>query len=215
MGIGGADLVIAVIAAGLRPYMAYAAVEKPNGELLSPEEYLRQVEHEVADAVLQRVMGIDQAGLGNVDQQTQFYVIGRFEFGGAYAPWDEFNTLARATGVELRELIDSAAPLLSFGSKRSEVKLEDFRERGQSIEHGRSTIDHLQRILWLAENEPVGVREYLEIARPDAERLRLVARALSRPGLDATGARGAEADACERLLGVWRRLVDDNLFTRA
>ncbi len=212
-GITGADLIIAAIGAGMRAYTRYARVEKPNGEELAPDEYLDEVEREVAEAVLARIFQTDRRGLGRVDQETQFYVMGRFEFGDALAPWDELNTLARGTGVELRELANGRAPLVAFGSKRSEAKLNDFRDRGSAVEDGRSTIDHLHRVLWLAENEPTKIKDYLAVARPDAERLRLVAHALSRPGLDSSGARGAEADACERLLGVWKRLVEDNLFT--
>jgi putative DNA methylase len=213
LGITGTDLVIAAIGAGMRAYTRYGRVEKPNGEELAPDEYLEEVEREVAEAVLERIFGTDRGGLGRVDQETQFYVMGRFEFGDAFAPWDGFNTLARGTGVELRELADGGAPLLSFGSKRSEAKLCDYSDRGAAIELGRSTVDHLHRVLWLADNEPTGIKDYLEAARPDADRLRLVAHALSRPGLDSSGVRGAEADACERLLGVWKRIVEDNLFT--
>jgi len=213
LGITGTDLVIAAIGAGMRAYTRFGRVEKPNGEELPPDEYLKEVEREVAEAVLERIFGTDRGGLGRVDQETQFYVMGRFEFGDALAPWDELNTLARGTGVELRELANGGAPLLSFGSKRSEAKLIDFRDRGGVIELGRSTIDHLHRVLWLAENEPGKIKDYFEAARPDSDRLRLVAHALSRPGLDSSGERGAEADACERLLGVWKRLVEDNLFT--
>jgi putative DNA methylase len=213
MGITGPDLVIASIAAGLRAYTRYSSVEKPNGEELAPDEYLVEVEREVAEAVLARVFQTDRHALGRVDQRTQFYVIGRFEFGEALAPWDELNTLARGTGVELRELTDGTASLVAFGSKRSELRLRDYRERGESIEDGRSTIDHLHRILWLADNDPVVMKDYLETVRPDSERLRLVAHALSRPGLDSPGTRTDEAHACERLLGVWKRLIEDNLFT--
>jgi putative DNA methylase len=214
-GITGTDLVIAAIGAGMRAYTRYGRVEKPNGEELEPDEYLEEVEREVAEAVLARIFDTDRSGLGRVDQETQFYVMGRFEFGDALAPWDGLNTLARGTGVELRELANGSAPLLAFGSKRSEAKLTDYRDRGPAIELGGSTIDHLHRVLWLADNEPGRIRDYLEATRPDAERLRLVAHALSRPGLDSAGAPGAEAEACERLLGVWRRLVEDNLFTQA
>lgn len=213
LGIAGTDLVIAAVGAGMRAYTRYARVEKPNGEELGPEEYLGEVEREVAGAVLERIFGTDRNGLGRVDQATQFYVIGRFEFGDALAPWDELNTLARGTGVELRELADGAGSLLSFGAKRNEALLRDYRERGSAIELGLSTIDHLHRVLWLADNEPTKIKDYLSLARPDSDRLRLVAHALSRPGLDSSGTRGAEADACERLLGVWKRLVEDNLFT--
>jgi putative DNA methylase len=211
--ITGTDLIIAAIGAGMRAYTRYGRVEKPNGEELSPDEYLEEVEREVAEAVLERIFDTDRSGLGRVDQETQFYVMGRFEFGDALAPWDELNTLARGTGVELRELVNAGAPLVVFGAKRTEARISDYRDRGGAIELGRSTIDHLHRVLWLADNDPTMIRDYLELARPDSERLRLVAHALSRPGLNSSSARVAEADACERLLGVWKRLVEDNLFT--
>ncbi len=95
--------------------------------------------------------------------------------------------------------------------------MRDFAERGSDdelgIDGGRSTIDHLQRVLWLAENDVSRLKDYFSVAQPDSERLRLVAHALAKPGLDSSGARTREADACERLLAVWRRLVEENLFT--
>jgi putative DNA methylase len=212
-GVTSSDLVIAAVGAGMRAYTRYGRVEKPNGDELAPDEYLEEVQREVAEAVLERIFGTDRTGLGRVDQGTQFYVMGRFEFGDAEVPWDELNSLARGTGVELSEQTNGASALVR--KTQGKAQLRDFSERGAAIEFGRSTIDHLHRLLWLAENEPTSVKEYLEAAHPDADRLRLVARALSRPGLDSAGSRGAEAEACERLLGVWKRMVEDNLFTQA
>lgn len=205
---------IAVIGAGMRAYTRYERVEKPNGEELEPDEYLDEVQREVAETIVARIFRTDRAGLGRVDQETQFYVMGRFEFGDALAPWDELNTLARGTGVELRELTLGDDALVAFGARRSEAGIRDYTMRGEAIELGRGTIDHLHRVLWLADIAPDRIKEYLESARPDPERLRLVAHALSRPGLD-TGVRGAEAEACERLLASFRRLIEDNLLTQA
>lgn len=213
LGITGTDLVIAAIGAGMRAYTKFGRVEKPNGEELAPDEYLDEVQREVAETILARIFGTDRRGLGRIDQETQLYVIGRFEFGDVEVPWDELNSLARGTGVELSEQANGASALVK--KSKGNAQLRDFADRGGAIESGRSTIDHLHRVLWLAENEPSAVKDYLESARPDAERLRLVAHALSRPGLDSSGSRGAEAEACERLLGVWKRMVEDNLFTQA
>lgn len=217
LGVTGTDLVIASVGAGMRAYTRYARVEKPNGEELLPEEYLNEVEREVAEAVLARIFKTDRQGLGRVDQATQFYVMGRFEFSDALVPWDELNTLARGTGVELNPLARGPHALVAFGDKRDKARLRDYLERGDEPELGldgsRSTVDHLHRILWLAESQPNGVSEYLSQARPDAARLRLVAHALARPGLDTSAAGSPEAEACERLLAVWHRLIDDNLFS--
>jgi hypothetical protein len=91
--------------------------------------------------------------------------------------------------------------------------LRDFTERGNAIEGGRYTVDHLDRILSLAGNDPGQIAAYLAENRLDAERVRLVAQALSRPGLDAPALRTAEANACKRPLGAWRHLIEDNLMT--
>jgi putative DNA methylase len=213
LGVSGTDLVIAAVGAGMRAYTRYARVEKPNGEELAPDEYLEEVEREVTETILSRIFRTDRAGLGRVDQETQFYVMGRFELRNEFGPWDELNTLGRGTGVEVRELTVGDHALVGFGKTRSQARLLDFADRGEGIELGRSTIDHLHRLLWLAENAPERVREYLDAARPDGDKLRLVAQALSRPGLDAAIQDGLETEACQRLLVSWKRLIEDNLFT--
>ena len=81
-------------------------------------------------------------------------------------------------------------------------------------------IDVLHRILWLMENEPRGLPRYLDEARPDRERLRLVAQALAGPGLKGKSeeeSKGliatttAEQASLGKLLANWRTLVDQRL----
>ena len=214
LGITGTDLVIAAIGAGMRAYTRFARVEKPNGEELAPDEYLDEVEREVAETILARIFGTDRGGLGRVDQETQFYVMGRFEFGDALAPWDELNTLARGTGVELSELTTVASALVAFGKKRSEARLRDYTRAWRA----RSSLGARRSTIFTASSgsprtSPSGVQDYLDAARPDAERLRLVAQALSRPGLDspAHGARRPRrASACS---ASGSGSIEDNLFT--
>ena len=55
------------------------------------------------------------------------------------------------------------------------------------------------------------VRERVARAKIDGERL--VAQALSRPGLDSAIEDAPETEACQRLLVSWKRLIEDNLFT--
>src|SRR5206468_9702594 len=100
--------------------------EKPNGEELAPAEYLEEVEREVTETVLARIFRTDRAGLGRVDQETQFYVMGRFEFRDVFAPWDELNALGRGTGVEVKDLTVGEHALVGFGKKRSEARLLDY-----------------------------------------------------------------------------------------
>jgi hypothetical protein len=58
------------------------------------------------------------------------------------------------------------------------------------------------------------VRSYLDETRPDPQRLRAVAQALQGRALrDGNESKPAEAQACERLLGAWRTLVEDNMLS--
>jgi putative DNA methylase len=230
MGITGADLVIASIGAGLRPYTAYGRVELPNGDPLEPEAFLDEVQTTVVKTILSDLMGVSRSGVEAVDPVTQLYVIGRFEYGDSAVPFDEMNTLvhgvlagARGGGVELlgpRGLTAGAAALVE--QQKDTMRLRDFEDRGhvdglgQAQAGSPNLIDVLHRILWLAEHQPGKVGEYLLQAPPDLGRLHLVAHALSGSGLSGKGIGTSEREqhAIQRLLASWKHLVEDNLFRR-
>jgi hypothetical protein len=79
----------------------------------------------------------------------------------------------------------------------------------------------LHRTLWLMENRPALLGEFLDQALVGrAEQLRLVAQTLAGPALSGeearlTTSRGAEAAALRKLTGNWRSLLEENLFRRA
>ena len=79
-------------------------------------------------------------------------------------------------------------------------------------------VDVLHRTLWLMENRPALLAEFLDQALAGrAEQLRLVAQTLAGPALAGEEARlatsrGAEAAALRKLTGNWRSLVEENLF---
>ena len=79
-GIGGADLLMAAVGAGLRPYTQYSRVEYANGEPVSAERYLLDVEGVVLDTMLEQVFGFNRAGVSGVDRLTRFYVLWRFTY---------------------------------------------------------------------------------------------------------------------------------------
>jgi len=228
MGITGADLVIASIGAGLRPYTAYGRVELPNGDPLEPEAFLDEVQTTVVKTILSDLIGVSRSGVEAVDPVTQLYVIGRFEYGDSTVPFDEMNTLvhgvlagARGGGVELlgpRGLTTGAAALVE--QEKDTMRLRDFEERGHVEELGQGStgspnlIDVLHRLLWLAEHQPAKVGEYLLQEPPDLGRLHLVAHALSGSGLSGKGIGTSEREqhAIQRLLASWKHLVEDSLF---
>ena len=134
--------------------------------------------------------------------------------------FDEANNLARTAGVELGDLANGTAPLASI--TRGKVHLLDFEARGEEPTLGvdasdtgeRRLIDVLHGLLWRAAHDTKALRPYLDEARPDTEKLRRVAQALQGKALAAENEqKPSEARACERLLGAWRTLVDENLLT--
>lgn len=218
-GVTGSDLVIATIGAGLRPFTRYSSVELPNGEEVPAQRFLDEVQARVLNAVLAQVHGLAN-GVGAIDAPTRYYVIARYSFGYADVEFDEANNLARTAGVELGELANGAVPLASIS--KGKVRLLDFEARGEepalgiAADDGDSPrlIDGLHGLLWRAAHDAKSLRTYLDEARLDTQKLRRVAQALQGKGLAAEGEqKPAEARACERLLGAWRTLVEDNLLT--
>ncbi len=232
-GLTGADLIIATIGAGLRAYTQFARVEMPNGDELDAATYLGEVEREVAQHVLQRLLGPEEgeerqdagARVAAVDTVTRFYVTGRFFYGENAAPFDDVNLLARGMGVELdgpRGLAQGKIGLVK--KEKDTVVLRDYRARGDDEHLGRLSesgnpaplIDVLQRLLWLQDQQPYEVQDFLMKAHPPVEQLRMVAQALAGHALAPAGSNGStkqerseEQKAVDRLLAGWRTLFGE------
>ncbi|MDX2243207.1 MAG: hypothetical protein NW224_21210, partial [Leptolyngbyaceae cyanobacterium bins.302] len=242
-GVSGADLVIACIGAGLRAYTQYERVELPNGDELDANSFLGEVQKEVVEAVLTSVMQCDRRGVSLVDKPTQYYIMGRYEYGELAVEFDEANTLAKGVGVELDGVGGLTDGKLALVTKtKTTVQLRDYSDRGayedlgiqrtegrqtfnvkpQGIGTAPTLIDVLHRLLWLADHKPSEIPIFLNLAQPDATQLRLVAQALAgraltpEPGQEITTAqRTKEQSAIDTLLASWKRLVEDNLFTQS
>lgn len=238
-GVTGADLIIACIGAGLKAYTQFDRVELPNGDELDAQTFLDEVQKTVLDAVLTDVLHCDKKGISAVDKPTQYYILGRYEYGEAAVEFDEANTLARGVGVELDGvggLTDGKHALVKKTKKSSKVQiqLKNYKDRGKSEDLGilkaekqntdatPNLIDILHRLLWLAEHKPQNIHTFLTLAQPDASQLRLVAQALAGRALTSNGngsngngtrPRTQEQQTIDTLLASWKRLVEDNLFT--
>ncbi len=233
-GVSGADLIIATLGAGLRAYTQFARVEMPNGDELDAATYLGEVEREVAQHVLQRLLGQSEEGeesedtgarVAAVDVVTRFYVTGRFFYGESAAPFDDMNLLARGMGVELdgpRGLTQGKKELAK--KVKGTIVLRDYRSRGDDEQLGKPTesgnpaplIDVLQRLLWLQDEQPNEVQDFLMKTHPHVEQLRMVAQALAGRALAPVGSDGAtkherteEQKAVDRLLAGWRGLFTE------
>ncbi|MEH2458061.1 DUF1156 domain-containing protein [Nostoc sp.] len=250
-GVTGADLVIACIGAGLRAYTQYERVELPNGDELDASSFLNEVQKEVLEAVLTDVLKCDKKGISAVDKPTQYYILGRYEYGEAIVEFDEANTLARGVGVELDGVAGLTDGKLHLVNKtKNQVQLRDYAERGgdadlgiqktekqqefnvkpQVIGTAPTLIDILHRLLWLQENKPQEINNFITLAQPDATQLRLVAQALGgraltplagaievvnpSASLRVNGHRTKEQQQIDTLLASWKRVVEENLFTQ-
>jgi putative DNA methylase len=228
MGITGADLVIAAVGAGLRAFTRFARVEYANGEEVPAEKFLAEVEGVVLETLLEKIFGMAGSGVAAVDGPSRFYVLWRHTYKAAEMDAGEAIVFTYGQNVELdgpKGLSTGRHALVE--KKKGKYRLRDFTERGEHEklglpENGTSAplIDALHRILWLVENQPRSLNKFLDEARPDRERLRLVAQALAgralSGGSDDSSERVvittvAEQAALKKLLANWRALIDQRL----
>lgn len=229
MGITGADLVIAAVGAGLRAYTRFSRVEYANGEEVAAEKFLAEVEGVVLETLLEKIFGIPGSGVAAVDGPSRFYVLWRYAYKAAEMEAGEAIVFTYGQNVELdgqKGLSTGRHALVE--KKKGKYRLRDFTERGEDeklgmSEHGGTPaplIDVLHRILWLVENQPRNLNRFLDEARPDRERLRLVAQALAGPTLAGKKDNGpdhtvattaAEQTALKKLVANWRVLIDQTL----
>jgi len=232
-GITGADLVIACVGAGLRAFTKYEKVEYANGEEVPAETFLAEVEAVVLDAMLAKLSGAAGGNIIAVDNASRFYVLWRFVYKTAQLDAGEAIVFSNGTHIEL-----DGPQGLSTGKdalvekKKAKYRARDFTERGEHTRLGMPNedgqpaplIDALHRILWLMENSPRKLNEFLDEARPDRERLRVLAQALAGAALsgksEADAAKlvsttTAEQSALAKLLANWRSLIEEGIATAA
>ncbi len=249
MGISGADLVIAAVGAGLRAFTRFARVEYANGEDVPAEKFLAEVEGVVLETLLEKIFGVTGSGVAAVDGPTRFYVLWRYAYKAAEMDAGEAIVFTYGQNVELDGQNGLASGNRALVEKKKGMyRLRDFCERGADERLGTPKpthadgsqkadgslradgtgtpaplIDILHRILWLLENEPRNLNGFLDEARPDRERLRLVAQALAGTALagrkddgpeHAVTTTASEAAALRKLVANWRSLIDQNLDAR-
>jgi len=229
MGITGADLVIAAVGAGLRAFTRFSRVEYANGEEVPAEKFLSEVEGVVLETLLEKIFGVTGSGVAAVDGPSRFYVLWRYAYKAAEMEAGEAIVFTYGQNVELDGQNGlSSGSLALVEKKKGKYRLLDFSERGDDEKLGMPKdddkpaplIDILHRILWLVENEPRNLNSFLDEARPDQERLRLVAQALAGTALVGRKDDGpehtvattpAEAAALNKLVANWRALIEARL----
>ena len=223
-GIGGADLLMAAVGAGLRAYTQFSRVEYANGEAVAAESYLRDVEGAVLDVMLEEIFGLRGTAVAAVDSITRFYILWRFTYRESAIEAGDAYVFCYPQGIE----IDGPAGITGNAPKLVEkagkwFRVRNYTERGDDealglAANGRAAplVDVLHRLLHLLDEWPAAVPEYLEAARPNGEQLRLVAQALSTPFLaerkGQTHPPTAELAALARLNANWRSIVEGTAY---
>ena len=188
------------------------------------ERYLREVEGVVLDVMLDEIFGLRGAAVGSVDALTRFYILWRFTYREANVEAGDAYFFCYPQGIEIDGAEGLAGPVPALieklgGRQSVKFRVRNFEERGGGDTlgvggNGRPAplIDVIHRLLWLLDNRPADVQEYLDQARPNQEQLRLAAQALSAPVLGRREAQDApptaELGALSRLNANWRSIVE-------
>lgn len=229
MGIAGADLVIACVGAGLRAFTKYEKVEYANGDEVPAEKFLAEVEGVVLDTMMGKLFGHAGGKVSAIDPASRFYILWRFVYKTTEIEAGEAIVFTYAQHVEL-----DGPQGLSVGKdalvekKKAMYRARDFTERGNYDKLGlpgddgqpAPLIDALHRILWLMENSPRKLSDFLIESDLNRERLRVLAQALAGAALsgkteeDASklvGTTPAEKAALGKLLSNWRTVVESTV----
>ena len=226
-GIGGADLLMAAVGAGLRAYTRFAKVEYANGEPMPAERYLREIEGVVLEVILDEIFGLRGAAVGSVDSITRFYVLWRFTYCESSMEAGDAYVFCYPQGIEIDGPSGLSGPLPSLVEKSgSKFRVRNYEERGEDEELGIGTdgqpapplIDVLHRVLWLIDNRPTELPTFLKAARPNVEQLRLITQALCAPILGRPEAKDVipttELSAISKLTANWRSVVEGAAFSQ-
>ena len=161
-----------------------------------------------------------------MDAATDFYIDWRYTYRSAWLDAGEAIVFANGTHVELdgpEGLTAGSDAILE--KKKGKYGLRDFTERGDDedlgmpFEDGQPApiIDALQRTLWLMENRPAELPEFLRKAQPNREQMHLVAQELAGPSLKGGElpdvSTTAERSALAKLTANWRSVVEDAVTT--
>jgi len=91
-GIGGADFFISAIGPAVEVFGQYARVERLSGEEVTVKELLEFVRRTVSEFALERILR--DGHLTGVDMETRFYLLWRWTYQNARAPFDDARKLA-------------------------------------------------------------------------------------------------------------------------
>ena len=196
-GIRGADFFMSAIGPAIEAFGKYSRVEKLSGEEVTVPELLEYVRRVVSEFALERIL---KGKPSTVDTESRFYLLWRWTFGHARAPFDEARKLAISIGLELGQHWDQEG----FLRKEKEyVRLLGPEERvPRFLEDGkiRNMVDalHMAVLLW-ERNDHEGLKAHLERCGYPEESIRALAQAIA----DVLPEGDEERRLLHGLLGGW------------
>ena len=98
-GISGSDFFIAAIGSAIEVFGKYEKVMDYEGNIIRANRLLADVRKIVTDFAVRQILHNGFAG--EITDLTRFYVLYRWEFGAAKAPFDEARKLAQSCSIDL------------------------------------------------------------------------------------------------------------------
>lgn len=143
-GIGGADFFIAAIGSAIEVFGKYEQVIDYEGNVVRADRLLEDVRTLATDFAVGSILHNGFAG--EVSELTRLYVLWRWEFGEARAPFDEARKLAQSCGVDLEHEWSRSD---SFISKQNQyVRVAGPKDRKiEALSEAHELIDVLHLVL--------------------------------------------------------------------
>ena len=98
-GIGGADFFIAAIGSAIEVFGKYEKVMDYEGNIIRADRLLEDVQNIATDYAVRQILHNGFAG--EISDLTRFYVLYRWNYGGAKVQFDEARKLAQSCSIDL------------------------------------------------------------------------------------------------------------------
>lgn len=167
---------MSAIGPAVEAFGKYTRVEKLTGEKVGVSELLEYVRQVVAEFALERIL---KGRPKDVDIEARFYLLWRWTYGRARAPFDEARKLAISTGFELERYWDREGFIEKAGDH---IRVLGPKERGPRFcEDGKAKnmVDALHKavLLW-AQNDREGLKAHLEKCGYPEEMIQTLAQSI-------------------------------------
>jgi adenine-specific DNA methylase len=182
-GIGGADFFIAAIGSGIEVFGKYEKIMDYEGKVVRADRLLEDVRKLATDFAVRRILKDGFAG--EITDLTRFYVLYRWEFSEARAPFDEARKLAHSCGIDLAEMWNRRGGFIKkerefvrlFGPQ--DRKLEELQRAVEVASPELIDVLHLALRFWEAGRRDEMVRLLAETGYGRSEAFYRVAQAVS------------------------------------